>query len=111
MQPQMPARTPEVFDYLKQCASDMRTVNYGEVADEVGLMAPGLGDQLSYIRDECRDAQMPWLNAIVVNKETWRPSEGFMPDDMEIADGDDFELFWRGMVLQVFATDWSDVNL
>lgn len=107
---QMPAKTREVFEYLKLCASQMRTVTYGELADAVDLAKPGTGRPLGFIRDEvCRHRRLPWLNAIAVSERTHRPSTGFLPG--EVALGGDDERMWRGMVLQVFAYDWSDVEL
>lgn len=106
----IPAKTRQVFNYLKRCASQMRTVTYGEIAEEVNLAKPGVGRPLGYIRDQiCRNRGLPWLNAIAVNAYTDRPGTGFLPEDMNISETDQ-ELLWRGMVLQVFAFDWSSTN-
>ena len=106
----IPAKTREVFEYLKNCASQMRTVTYGEIAEKVNLAKPGVGRPLGYIRDEvCRHHGLPWLNAIAVNAYTDRPGTGFIPGGMSIDEADE-ELLWRGMVLQVFTFDWSSVN-
>jgi hypothetical protein len=103
-----PAKTREVFDYLKQCADEMRTVTYGEVAEKTGLFAPGLTHQLAYIRDEvCRRRGVPWISAIVVNAQNHRPGHAFLPEGVTF--GDDGHRLWRGMVLHVFAFDWSSV--
>ncbi len=112
-EPEPGAKTKEVFDYLKQCAQRMRTATYEEVAAATGLVAPGLGRPLNYIRDLCRRRSLPWLTAIVVNTRTWRPSAStsFLPDDIEkVCNERDKERLWRGMVLQVFAYDWSAVE-
>jgi len=104
-----PAKTREVFDYLKKCADDMRTVTYGEVAEQTALAAPGLTHQLAYIRDQiCRPRGIPWLSAIVVNTQTRRPGHAFLPGDISF--GDDGDRLWRGMVLHVFAFDWEPVQ-
>ena len=106
----IPAKTREVFEYLKACASQMRTVTYKEIADEVNLAKPGVGRPLGYIRDEiCRARGLPWLSAIVVNLHTDRPGRSFMPEGMNLTDIDK-ELLWRGMVLQVFAFGWSHIS-
>lgn len=106
-----PAKTPEVFDLLKRCASEMRTIAYSEIAEQVGLANVGVGTPLGYIRDHvCRERRLPWLNAIAVNATTRRPSDGFLPIGVTIA-ADTEERLWRGMVLQVFAFDWSKVRL
>lgn len=79
----VPAKTEEVFEYL--------------------------------IRDEvCRARKLPWLTAIAVSANSRLPSGGFFPDDAGVSanlESDDFKIWWRGMVLQVFATDWSAVEL
>ena len=110
----MPNGTEAVFRHLKKCASDMRTDSYGEIADAAGLPTPlQVFGPLDYIRDKvCRHRGLPWLSAIAVNKDTRRPGHGFLPGNFVIGDEeDDLPRFWRGMVLQVFATDWSNVNL
>src|SRR5687768_7155451 len=100
------AKSKEVFEFLKKCAAQMRTVSYGEIAESVRLAPTGIGYQLGYIRDNiCRERGLPWLNAIGVNKTTWRPGDSFLPDGF--ARGRDEERMWRGMVLQVFAYDWD----
>jgi hypothetical protein len=103
-----PAKAREVFEYLKGCADEMRTVTYKEVADETDLAPVGLGHQLGYIRDEiCRKRGLPWLSAIVVSSETRKPGSGFVPGDVSF--GDEGNRLWRGMVLHVFAFDWDAV--
>ena len=108
----MHPKTPEVFNYLKECASKMRVVTYGEVEAAVGEHALSLGPRhLDYIQDEiCRPRGLPFISAIVVNSRTWKPGTGFMPDGVTINEHD-LDLFWRGVVLQVFATDWSKVEI
>ena len=103
-----PAKSQQVFDYLKQCAADMRTVSYGEIAKACGLAPAGIGYQLGFVRDEiCRKRGLPWLSAIAVNADTRRPGGSFLPEG--IALGDDGDRLWRGMVLHVFAYDWTSV--
>ena len=105
----VPAKTEEVFNCLKQCAKDMRTISYGELAETAGLAPAGIGYQLGYIRDEiCRRRGLPWLNFVAVRKDTWRPGDSFLP--LGVALGNEEEYLWRGMVLQVFSFDWSAVS-
>src|SRR5690606_7047322 len=60
----MPAKTEAVFDYLRLCARQMRTVTYKEVAEATVLAKPGVGRPLGYIRDQiCIARGLPWLNA------------------------------------------------
>ena len=106
----MPAQTEEVFEYLKKAAREMRTVTCGEIAADTGLAAPGTGYPLGYIRDEvCRARGLPWLSAIAVSATTRLPGGAFLPEGAGVSadlDSEDFKIWWRGMVLQVFATDW-----
>jgi hypothetical protein len=111
----VPAQTEEVFEYLKRAAREMRTVTYGEIAADTGLAAPGTGFPLGYVRDEvCRARGLPWLTAIAVNAGTKLPGGSFFPDGAGLSadlESDDLRIWWRAMVLQVFATDWSAVEL
>ena len=107
----MPARTEEVFRVLKEAARKMRTVEYGDLAEEVGLAKPGVGMPLGYIRDElCRARGLPWLTALAVSRINGLPGGSFLPDGISLPK-DDFPVWWRAMVLQVFATDWAEVEL
>ncbi len=107
----VPAKTDDVFHRLASAARDMRIVRYIELASDVGLAAVGIGQPLGYIRDEvCRARGLPWLTAIAVAKDGL-PSGGFLPGDSSISlNPDDFKVWWKAMVLQVFATDWSTVE-
>ena len=106
----VPAKTDRVLATLKQCAKDMRTITYQELADATGLFPPGVNRPLGYIRDEvCRKHQRPWLNAIAVSKQTMRPSGGFAPEGIQLDPENDH---WsRGMVTQVYAYDWSEIEI
>lgn len=107
----MPVKTSAVFTYVKKCALEQRTVTYGEVGGAVGLMPFAMDAQLDYIRDVlCSPRKLPCLSAIVVRKDTRIPGEGFMLDGMTIH-SKGFRPWWCGVVQEVFATDWSAVNL
>ena len=104
-----PAKAREVFDYVKACAKDMRTVTYKEVANAVGLAPTGMAFPLGYIRDHiCIERGLPWLNVIVVSSESHRPGDKFLPTSVDF--GKDDELLWRGMVLQVFSYPSNTVS-
>ena len=108
----IPAKTAEVLEVLKQCAKDMHTITYGEIAEQCGLAAQGTGYPLDHIRDHvCRAKGRPWLSVIAVSKENnMRPSGNFLPNDLALPE-DQMEVWWRGMALQVYAYDWSGVTL
>ena len=118
MQAPLDPVTRMVFDHLRQCSLEMRTVTYGEVARTVGItFTPNVIPHLNRIRDEiCRAHGLPWLPAIAVNTDTGLPGRrqnddgyGIIPDGMVIPD-DDFRAWWRAMILQVFATNWDAMN-
>lgn len=105
-----PAGTDAVFSALVEAARNMRTVTYTELGTAAGLPAVGMGKRVGYIRDVvCRPRGLPWLSVIAVSKGTWRPGGGFLPDGVSL-DGTDVEVWWRAMVLQVFATDWRGLR-
>ncbi|OGR26582.1 MAG: hypothetical protein A2139_06460 [Desulfobacca sp. RBG_16_60_12] len=95
-----PAEAREVFESLKSCADNMRSVTYKELGDAVGLPAIASGAPLGYVWDQiCIPRKLPLLNAIAVQTDGRRPGESFLPEGPK-TDMDD-ELFWRGVVLQV----------
>ena len=109
-----PMHTREVFEFLKRCAGQMRTVHYDEISKNAGGFAPrGIGKILGYIRDDiCRPRGLPWLSVIAVGKNSWIPGDDYF--GMPVLEGVDRptqERIWRGMVLQVFAYDWSRVEI
>lgn len=105
-----PAKTEAVFNGLVRAAHEMRIVEYGVLSDAVNLPAHGMGRQLGFIRDACRKRNLPWLPVIAVNRDTGLPSAGVFVgiDGMSgNVSSPDFAVWWRAMVLHVFATDWS----
>ena len=109
----MPPKTPAIFKRLKQCASDLTTISYGDLVDGTGILPIAVGKHLEYIRDEvCRKHGWPWLSVLAVSTDTRRPGEGWLPPEgIKIADERDRERLWRGMVLQVYGYDWSGVEI
>ena len=107
-----PKNTAAILRILKQCAHDMRTITYGDLAKEVGLPdGRSVRYPLRYIRDEiCRAHHRPWLSVIAVKKGRMRPGGKFLPEEVTLHD-DETAIWWRGMVLQVYAYDWSNVTL
>ncbi len=107
----VPKNTEAVFALLKQCARDMRTITYGEIAERCGGTAVGAGYPIGYVRDEiCRKHGRPWLSVIAVSGSDMRPGGNYLPEDVEIPEELN-ELWWRGMVAQVYAYDWSEVAI
>lgn len=102
----MSPKTLDVFDYLKGCACKMRVVTYGEVGKQVGLAARGTAKPLYQIRDLCLERGLPPLTALVVRKSDGLPGTGLKPDQTQVTPAE-----WREMTSQVFAFDWSSINL
>lgn len=103
------AGTDAVFRKLVEAARDMRTVTYEELAKEAKIIPLSVGARVEYIRDVfCRPRGLPWLSVIAVSKRTGRPGDKFLPDGMSINESE-IEVWWRAMVLQVYATDWSRI--
>jgi len=81
---------------------------HDELGDAVGLPAIATGTPLGFIRDHiCIPRKLPFLNFIAVQSGSRRPGESFLCEGLKTEMDD--ELFWRGMVLQVFAFNWNDV--
>ena len=102
----MHPRTPEIFDYLKEHARARRTTTYGELGQRVGLSARGTAKPLYYIRDVCLDRYLPPLTAIVVRSSDGLPGVGLTPAGTQVTIAE-----MRDMQRQVFAYDWSLINL
>ncbi len=98
--PRPPAKTREVFEYLKKCAGEKRVINYGELAKKVGLANMGTAHPLYYIWKKCERRGLPRLNAIAVNVRTGRPGDG-CPE---------LPGAWEDVRDDVFAYDWSLVS-
>lgn len=107
----VPKNTNAVLNLLKQCALGMRTVTYGEIAEQCGGTAVGAGYPIGYIRDEiCRKHGRPWLSVIAVSADGMRPGGNYLPEDVQIPK-ELQEHWWRGMVSQVYAYDWSEIEI
>ena len=112
-QPKMPKHTPAIFEVLKQCADDMTAISYGDLAERVGVHPRNVNRPLGYIRDVvCRPHGRPWLSVLAVNAKSRWPGNAWTNDDsVQILKEEDGKRIWRGMVLQVYAYDWSGVEI
>ena len=103
-----PKRTAAVLKQLKRCAETERTITYGELARLVDSGPQNMGKPLGYIRDEvCNRHGRPRLDALVVQQNLGIPSDGFFSD----VHAEDLTIWWLDMVQQVFAFDWSRVEI
>ena len=113
----MASGTEIVFKKLKAAAAEPRLVTYGELADAAGLQPRIIGRRLDDIHTRlCQKVPgLPWLVAIAVSKTTGLPSEGLLARrgkniELNLKNPND-RAWWRAMVLHVFATDWSRIEL
>lgn len=65
------------WDLLIAAAQRGTTITYGEMADEIGGIARGLGPVLKHIETRCRALGVPLLSALVVRINDRRPSSGY----------------------------------
>lgn len=104
-----PPHTAAVLAVLKDCARDMRTVNYEDLVAGTDLDVTDVGKPLDYIRASlCLPQERPLLTLLAVNKRTHRPSPASDPNNLVGFLGD---RWWREMVAAVYAHDWSEVEL
>jgi hypothetical protein len=116
-----PKNSKESYGILKRCAAYMYTISYEDLAKEIGELrgdkgpAPvSLNQPLGFIRDKvCRPRGLPWLNALAVGKTSMIPGESFIPPGAvgTTTNPMDEFLWWRGMVLQVYAYPWDTLDL
>ena len=111
----MPRGTEIVFEQLKVAAAAPRLVSYSELMAAAGLPAVHAGARLDYIHARLSEQSpgLPWLVAIAVSKSSGMPSGGlFRNEGFELdLKKPSHRVWWRAMVLHVFATDWSGVEL
>lgn len=110
-----PPGTEVVFEQLKIAAAAPRLVTYGELMGAAGLPAVGAGRRLDYIHAKLSEKSpgLPWLVAIAVSHTTGVPRDGlFRSTNLQLDLRDpNHRAWWRAMILHVFATDWSGVEL
>ena len=71
-------RAWQVWPLLAFAASHRQTMTYELLGKLTGMHAAGLGAVLEHIQSYCLVHYLPPLSAIVVNKGTGLPSEGFV---------------------------------
>ena len=107
-----PKHTYAVFHRLVQASKKLSLVTYEELGKSAGLPPIGLSPQLKFINlNICRAQGLPNLPALAVSKDTKLPSTGFLPEEWSgwSPKNPEFQVWWRAMVLLVYATDWTKV--
>lgn len=111
----MPRGTEIVFEQLKRAADELRLVNYTDLMRLTRLPARVAGPRLDYIHAKLSEKrpELPCLVAIAVSKGSGLPSGGlFRNEGFELdMKKPGHRVWWRAMVLHVFATSWSGVEL
>ena len=110
-----PPGTEIVFAQLKAAAAVPRLVTYTDLMAAANLPAVAAGRRLDYIHAKLSEKSpgLPWLVAIAVSRTTGVPGEGLCRGtnlQLDLRDPND-RAWWRAMILHVFATDWSGVDL
>jgi hypothetical protein len=71
-------RAWQAWSLLAFAASHRQTITYEMLGKLTGMHAAGLGSVLEHVQSYCLVHDLPPLSAIVVNKSTGLPSEGFV---------------------------------
>lgn len=103
---------PAAVTFMIDSAMRGELVTYSDLGAHLGGAEPHALDSLvlGHIRDEVCDANgYPPLTAIVVNKETWRPGNGFWGIWPECRTAEQRDTRWVQMVKDVYAFDLGPV--
>lgn len=109
---EMPIFTREIFEVLKQCATDGNTIAYGILANHVvgaNARAESTFRALDYIRDNiCLPRELPWLWMLAVNQRSGKPGSGaWRGTGTKLRDED----HWNEILRSVYAYDWSNIEI
>jgi hypothetical protein len=74
----LPERAWQTWPVLAFAAGNRQILTYEILAKLTGMHRPGLGSVLEQIQSYCLVNDLPPLSALVVNKGTGLPSEGFV---------------------------------
>lgn len=86
---------------LTRCATNKRTISYGELAKELNLHHRAVRFILGVIQDYCLYNELPPLTILVINQSTGLPGDGFIAWDIEnSADG----------VQKVYNYNWAKLD-
>lgn len=109
----MPLGTPAILKVLKRCAANKTTITYTDLVKGTSIQRQNVGDQLSYIHKQvCLPYGRPWLCVLAVSKgKTGRPSRGIARATGVAFEGAAGARLWREKVEEVYAYDWSEVEL
>ena len=105
-------RTAQVFERLKEAASEFSLVDYGQLAAGIGAAAIGSNQYLDPIYDFCRKREYPEINVLAVNKSTGVPARNIAPDGPEQKEPMNLQgiIYWCSEIVRVYSYDWSDIH-
>ena len=90
-------RAWQAWPLLSFAASHRQLITYEILSQHTSMHAAGFGPVLEHIQSYCLENDLPPLTAIVVNKATGLPSEGFVAaSNLPRAFADVFEHDWAG---------------
>lgn len=92
-------RARRVWPHLVKIARSRGFITYAEIAAILGLHHRSARWFLGVIQTECRRRGLPPLQALVVNKQTHRPGNGYVASPTQGAE-------YRKAVRRVRAFDW-----
>ena len=98
--------TRRIFNYLADRVPDNIPVRYGQVADDVGGIANGLGQNLGVIWNFCEENGHPHLNAVVVNADTGLPGDAYTPHGHPVTQRE-----WDAKMSAIRAFPWDGVEI
>lgn len=109
----MHSAMPLILKRLKECASKKTTITYTDLVEGTGIIPRNAGRPLTYIHEQvCLPYGRPWLCVLAVQKE----EPGLPGPGIAQATGVSFEgaggvCLWYEKAQEVFAYDWTDVEL
>lgn len=87
-------RAQQLWSILVLAARNRQVLTYELVAQACGVPAPSIGDFLRPIQQLCTEKDLPPITSLIVNKSTGLPGDGFLAENVPIAQ------------IQSFAHDW-----
>jgi len=88
-------RALQLWSILVLAARSRQIWTYEIVGNACGLPAVSIGDFLRPIQQFCAENNLPPLTSIIVNKSDGMPGEGFLAENVPLAQSQTFEKNWQ----------------
>jgi hypothetical protein len=99
--------------HLILAAQRHETPTYRMLADKIGIHWRPMTFILAYIRDEIcltRKPPLPMLTAIVINQQTGKPGDKFLPEGTDHLTDEQYQSAFKKHCEKVFSyQDWDDL--